>query len=543
MFGNKDRFQEEEQLAGHSRKENPPPPDSGIETASSTETGIEESDGVQFGTEISERGRLWPAPSATVDHYRQEWRRLPHSLQSGMVDDDLIAQLEVRENNKGPIGSWGGFGPNSALFGPTASIPRSTETWMLVQEFLDDFNCAIPLFDKDWVRATFIRLYEDGETLPGNSSLAFHIILAIAYRLRAQSPLSNNSDDLQAREHLKVACSQLGNLLMQEPSLSQVQCLVGIATVLQGTHAAGRAAIVISSALRITQQLGVSRPSDAQIDLPDRCQLQLVFWIAFFTDVSICMRTKQAPTIIVGDGQFDLPPERPSDGSGMILAVNDEYSFNILRFHVQLAVLQNQVLVSTSSPRPTYRGRAPTGESFQILCQAFRAWRLSLPAAINLPGMYSSLHRSDIVHVLILEAKALETVCAIHGITNDTPANLKSDHLSGDNQPLSFISENSLVVEEARRFLNLLALAPVGDVACNRLNIEAFVSAAFVMLVRIVRCPSLASAESDLALAQTALTQAKWSVHSNAGDTNPSLQTCLTLQTLAEKFIVQENQS
>lgn len=61
------------------------------------------------------------------------------------------------------------------------------------------------------------------------------------------------------------------------------------------------------------------------------------------------------------------------------------------------------------------------------------------------------------------------------------------------------------------------------------------------MLVRIVRCPSFASAESDLALAQTALTQAKWLLHSNgSGNTNPSLQTCLTLQTLAEKFIVQE---
>ena len=461
-------FNIEEQLAGHSRKEIPRPAGSGVETASSTETGIDESSGLQFDTEISERGNLWPASSATVDHYRQEWRGLPHSLESGMVDGDLIAQPEVSGNSRGPIGSWGGVEPNGALFGPTASVPRSTETWMLVQEFLDDFNCAIPLFDKDWVRATFIRLYEDGETLPGNSSLAFHIILAIAYRLRAQSPVSNISDDLQAREHLKFACSQLGNLLMQEPSLSQVQCLVGIATVLQGTHAAGRAAIVISAALRITQQLGVSRPSDAQIDIPDRCQLQLVFWIAFFIDVSICMRTKQTPTISVGDGQFDLPPERPSDGSGMILAANDEYSFNILRFHVQLAVLQNRVLMSTSSPGLTYRAQAPTGESFQILSQAFRTWRQSLPAAINLPGMYSSLHRSDIVHVLILEAKALETVCAIHGITNDTPANLKSDHLSGGSHPMSFISEKSLVFEEAKRFLNLLALAPVGDVACNR---------------------------------------------------------------------------
>lgn len=460
-------FNIEEQLAGHSRKEMPPPADSGVETASSTETGIDESGGLHFDTETSERGSLWPTSSATVDHYRQEWRGLPHSLESGMVDGDLIAQPKVSGNSKDPISSWGGVDPNSALFGPTASVPRSTETWMLVQEFLDDFNCAIPLFDKDWVRATFIRLY-DGEALPGNSSLAFHIILAIAYRLRAQSPVSNISDDLQAREHLNFACSQLGNLLMQEPSLSQVQCLVGIAVVLQGTHAAGRAAVVISAALRITQQLGVSRPSDAQIDIPDRWQLQLVFWIAFFIDVSICMRTKQTPTISVGDGQFDFPPEKPSDGSGMILAVDDEYSFNILRFHVQLAVLQNRVLVSTSSSGPTHRGQAPTGESFQILCQAFRTWRQSLPDSINLSGMYRSLHRSDIVHVLILEAKALETVCAMYGITNDNPANLKSDHLSGDSHPLSFISENSLVVGEARRFLNLLVLAPMGDVACNR---------------------------------------------------------------------------
>lgn len=75
----------------------------------------------------------------------------------------------------------------------------------------------------------------------------------------------------------------------------------------------------------------------------------------------------------------------------------------------------------------------------------------------------------------------------------------------------------------------------------NRLNIEAFVSAAFVTLVRIVRCPSFASAEADLALARSALTQAKCVIQSNEFEnTCPSLQTCLILQTLAENLVVQE---
>lgn len=59
------------------------------------------------------------------------------------------------------------------------------------------------------------------------------------------------------------------------------------------------------------------------------------------------------------------------------------------------------------------------------------------------------------------------------------------------------------------------------------------------MLVRTVRCPSSVSAESDIALAQSALLQAKELVDSSeSGNMIRSLQACLSLQSLAENLII-----
>lgn len=456
----------EDQLARHIRNEDSVSIDPEIRALSLAKREMKRP--VQYDTEANEPARPSLPSSVPFDSRRQEPVRLPRSPDIVMNMDNQVGQQEVNREEVHPDGSWIHFNRTNTYSENMTPNSGTQETWMLVQEYLEDFNCAIPLFDKGWVKSTFIQLYVDCGTTPRNSSLAFHIILAMAYRLRAQSPVSSIEDDLQGREHLKYACSQLGDLLIQEPSLTQVQCLVGIAVVIQGTSASERTAAIISAALRLIQQLCACSLSEAEVGSPEEeHQLEIVFWIAFLMEVSICLRTRQTPTINIYDDHIEQSAKRPCN-LGKISTMNNDETFDIFQSHVQLAILQTKVLASMTPPLLTKGGLYSAANSFQTLCQDFRAWRQSFPAAMSSSRMCYTFHRSDIIHIFVLEAKAFETVCALHGISNETLEELKYDQLSGGGRALSFISEGSLVVEEAKRFLNLAALAPRGDVACNR---------------------------------------------------------------------------
>lgn len=349
--------------------------------------------------------------------------------------------------------------------GSPASNSSAEELWMLVQEFLEDFNRALPLFNRDWVLVTFNQLYRDDNLVSGDSYLCFHVILAIAYRLRGQSPFSAFDDDSRASEYLQHVYSQLGKLIVQNPSLAQAQCLVGIAIVIQGTDDPERASTLLAAALRILRQLRSRLALDGEVSSAvERRQLEAVFQIAICIDISICLHTKQRPAIDLDVENFDLLPLATGRDLGTIQSLNTHHSINLLQAHFSLAVLQNKILKSLPSDEWYFSSKLATSQAFQSLCQEFRDWRQSFFLSSTPDEISHCFHRSDVVHILILEAKAYESLCAIHGITQASLATMKHSQLSRN----IYFSDGHLIVPQARRLLRLLSLAPTGDVACNR---------------------------------------------------------------------------
>lgn len=75
----------------------------------------------------------------------------------------------------------------------------------------------------------------------------------------------------------------------------------------------------------------------------------------------------------------------------------------------------------------------------------------------------------------------------------------------------------------------------------HSLNGRASLLASFVTVLSVIRSPSSVEAESDLSLAQATLLQVKLLGQiRKAEDLERPLGTCMTLQTLAEKLVTQE---
>jgi hypothetical protein len=342
------------------------------------------------------------------------------------------------------------------------------EIWVLTQEFMEDFNRAIPLFDEVWVKKTFCDLRNGDKSIEPSSMLCFQVILAIAHRLRAQSPVSTHIDELQASKYLQYISSQLGDFLLQKPSLLQAQCLMGMAILLQGTGLPERACALIAAALRILDQLHTNAPATRGLKISQNERQTLnVWWIGLFVDTSICLRKNLEPTIGLDEAQMSLLhlnvlTEAEAHWCGIIQAVDGGNHFSIFQAHVELAVLQMKVLRFTSTELRLH-GSTQDDDELLALSQQFTNWRKCFSYPLTPTDICIAFHRSDIVHILILEAKAYETICAIYGIRNNDLVRLKRFQFWKTESN----SVETLVIEASKTCLELFTLAPSGDVACN----------------------------------------------------------------------------
>lgn len=342
------------------------------------------------------------------------------------------------------------------------------EIWSLLQEYLEDFNRAIPLFQDSWVTDTFHQIFEDQQNISLGSSLCFHLIIAIAYRLRAQSPLSSDTDDMRANQYLKYVSSRIGDLLLESPSLQQAQCLMGMGVVLEGTGAPERTCALLSAALRILDQLCKDTSNnETENNLTSDIQINQVWLIGMFIDSSICLRNDMQPTISLEVAESYLLrlaslTEDKAKLNGIIRSTDGEKVINIFQAHIELSVLQLRVLKSPF-PSPSSSSEdllQSLSDRALLLEQSFCSWRSSFFCPVDITEIRATFHRSDIVHLVILEGKAFETICAIHGITKN--------RLPALSQIKSWERVLSPIVVAAKRILKLLALAPRGDITCSQ---------------------------------------------------------------------------
>ncbi|KIV77689.1 hypothetical protein PV11_09472 [Exophiala sideris] len=510
--------------------------DSGQEPATTLETRPRQTPA--HAVELHQSQTLNVPPETAASLYSSEWHTTSftdplNNAERGPAQADMDMHGNQNSNTESDIAM--GLEPSGTY--SDIAIPSTYKTWVLVQEFLQDFNRAVPLFDEDWVTNVFSQNSGDAET-PENLLIASNIILAIAHRLRGQSPASEQEDDVNATAHLNYACLRVSRLIMQEPSLLQVQCLIGIAIAMEGAQNPEPASTILSAAVRCLVKLVSRRSRTEKLPSTAESQLELVCRIAFFMDTSMSLRGRLPRTLNFEHLNITLLSDDLAQQSSVIRTLDNKYFFNILQLHVQLALVQAKVMDYIIPSKRISPGQIHNDSEFQLLCQEYRAWRLSFVDIETLLAIHAALHRSDIVHILILEAKAFETLCALYLTTSPQMEEILRAQLAFAKSEFDDIEDDCLLMAEARRFLKLQGLAPIGDVACNRLTIQASLTAVYVLLMKIIRSPSSLSAQADLALSQSTLPQADVVHNSGKPSTLDSLQqTCIYLLPVAQHLI------
>lgn len=386
--------------------------------------------------------------------------------------------LSAVDGRNGQDGGWAC--PNSLLgstsvWQPTEEgallchrdLPSAHEASLMLQEYLMDFNSVIPLFDRRAIALHFQNCYSGRPDAKGVSWGALYVVLGIAHQSRAMSPLANQDDNIRAIKYLDRCMRRLPELLMDTPSLALIQCLLGVAILIKGTPRSQSAALFVSIAMRLAQDMGFNEERTQKGSTFETEQENFVFWIAFLLDADLSLRSNRLPTQSHEHIDIALPDEDAIGGAGIVRTDVGNLKANILRLRVEMGLVQAEIMEDLFSVKSRRRLTTELIITADMITLRLHQWRDNWLFQVSPNDLMRMLQRSEMVHILVLEAAYFTTSCALQSEIIQT----------GKRTDCSILISNTLVQTEgakeppcyphARRFLELMAVCPSGDIACT----------------------------------------------------------------------------
>jgi hypothetical protein len=349
-------------------------------------------------------------------------------------------------------------------------LPPADEGYTLVSEYLHDFNSIMPLFHPETIYK-YVRACYSGETDERQRLywVLAYVTLGIGHRLRAMSIFASPEDTSNGDFYLNKCLDVLPDLLLREPSLELVQALLGVSVLLQTSYRSRRAALFVTTAMHMAQDLGYNEAAAAhEQESQDKKQGFYVFWIAFVMDTGMSLRAHRPTTQRVADIGLSLPNAHCSDWWALNTFDNHAtaWKVNLLTLHARLALIQAECYDELFSVGARQRPANLTAGVFDNLATKLETWKRGNPLAdINSSNMLASMYQSDIVHSVILEASFFETQYRLHA----------ANALGGFTQRLDVFSPSNLKVAgkmicreltgDAQRLLEFAGLISQGNLS------------------------------------------------------------------------------
>jgi hypothetical protein len=291
---------------------------------------------------------------------------------------------------------------------------------------------------------------------------ATYVVFGLAHRLRAMSVTARPEDNEQADYYLSRILQTVTDLLLAPPSLGQIQCLLGMAALLQMSSRSTSRVSFTATALQLAQRLAYN---DDQVAVPDQdiAQQRRVFWIAFFQATDESILSSNPISHRREDISTNSPDEATENTAGSVTAAEGTWKVNIFSLRVRLALIQAEAVekvLSVKAREMTANERLAAVDSVLQSLASFRTHELF---QLNAEQLTQLLYRSDVAHVLSLEASYFATVFRVQSflvLRMDRKINPFSS------EALSRIAEckNFACYEDAKRFLGLLVVSPTGDI-------------------------------------------------------------------------------
>lgn len=149
----------------------------------------------------------------------------------------------------------------------------------VLERYFENYNRYMPLFDKAMFMRMTIEWYSAHPRQPLVPWAAINIVLAITYRV-----IDNLSiDDPNLSLCIRNVQSVTTELMAWSGDLLGFQVLLGMVILFQGTTNPQLAIVLIGSAIRLAQSMGLPSAKTAD-DTAASAQRFRVFWIAYILD-------------------------------------------------------------------------------------------------------------------------------------------------------------------------------------------------------------------------------------------------------------------
>ncbi|KAK0123667.1 hypothetical protein ONS95_008679 [Cadophora gregata] len=388
-------------------------------------------------------------------------------------------------------------------------LPPKEEMLKLIHISLQGVNGAFPLYDQD----SFVKKLDDLETSiqePGFWA-SLNVVLALAYRFRIAVEKEGSMEEINAWKFFQNALSVVNQLTLLPPSLISTQALIGMAIISQGTPNPAPYAFLSSAAMKMAQQLDLHRsaryqaaqyPSLSAAEIEQRTR---VFWIAYFMDKDISLRTGRPP--IQEDDDMDV--NEPSYCRNAPAGANEH---NFFKLRIDLARIQGRIYRQLLSVPANKQSVAERVIAVRMLEASLQEWKATVPIEYQqdyyaVPPPAIVFEMTPALHSVILRLTYFHALNTVHRFS--TPLNHWQNIIE---QPMPMDPNMSheppapiTCIEEARKALKLLLVTPQGDFACIWVVLHIFVSATTTLLAHILSNPLHPFAHSDLQLIEPLL--------------------------------------
>jgi len=341
-------------------------------------------------------------------------------------------------------------------------LPPINEGHALLTEYLRDFNSKVPLLAPEAIYSHVRDCYSGVAKGIASSWILTYLVFGIAHQLRALSVVTAYNDTSRAEFYLEKCLDSFTKVLLEEPTERLVQCLLGVAIMLQHSPRSHRVASFISIAVRMAQELGYNEAqvSESQDSTQGRVKNYL-FWICFFMDTDLSVYALKPST----HKYMDITAALPNAIDGDWWSTYSESSLdgiNIFFLHSSLAILQAQALEELFSVKANAQ---PVKQriAFQSITAKLATWRRNsgLVAVTGLQG-------SDLLHLALLEATYFRTVYQLEASQQIGRFTYRQDMFSHVALRSQRHHQDSKVYEDACRLLLLLASLPAGIASLSR---------------------------------------------------------------------------
>lgn len=341
------------------------------------------------------------------------------------------------------------------------ALPPRDEAQLLIKKSFQGFLSGYPIF----THATCLKLleyYDQGLEDPAWWACV-NVVLAMAHRFRAMKTLNHEKEDREAWGYLKNALAVVTELTMMHPKLTSVQALLGMAMIVQGTPNSRPYSALLSSAMKLAQNMGLHRRNeDPNMDVDELEERKQVFWVGYFLDKDLSLQNGQPPTQEDDEMDVGLPiktikqPGHPS-------------RVNFFEHRMRLALIQGQIykrLCSVKAQRQSLTDRLYAVAELEAM---LHAWRDSVPIDFT-DEKYFSPTPTPFFRPLLQEViarltyfKSLNTIhrYSVFGMESERLSQAPHKPESGHVLPAPVTS-----VIEARKAIQLLHVTPQGDYAC-----------------------------------------------------------------------------